>query len=185
VTWWKPEAIWFKGTYPVHVCDRVEGCRYVPATIYVVQDGVYVNRNVMIASYHIVAGFVEWHIRRTCAQVTAMVAPNKIIELSPTTQIWISDVYCLYGNNWFWLRLLPYKLREELTVEGVEAVNFTGTRVFADVPAAPPRELRHPRRLVSRPGDEEGLQNSERHGCHGGAPEAQDEDIRPGGGAGE
>jgi hypothetical protein len=47
-----------------------------------------------------------------------MVAPNKIIELSPTTQIWISDVYCLYGNNWFWLRLLPYILRDELIAEG-------------------------------------------------------------------
>jgi hypothetical protein len=38
VTWGKPEAIWFKGKYPVHICGgRV---RYVPATIYVVQDGV-------------------------------------------------------------------------------------------------------------------------------------------------
>jgi regulator of replication initiation timing len=67
-----------------------------------------------------------------------MVAPIKIIELSPTTQIWISDVYCLHGNNWFWLRLLPYILRDELTVEGVEAVNFTDTSVYVRVPAKPP-----------------------------------------------
>jgi hypothetical protein len=40
VTWWKPETIWFKGTYPVYTCNG--GCRYVPATIYVVQDGVRV-----------------------------------------------------------------------------------------------------------------------------------------------
>jgi hypothetical protein len=67
-----------------------------------------------------------------------MVAPIKIIELSPTTQIWISDIYCLHGNQWFWLRLLPYMLQEELTVEGVEAVNFTDTEVYVKVPAAPP-----------------------------------------------
>jgi len=137
VTWWKPEAIWFKGTYPVHDC-RPE-CGYMPATIYVVQDGVYVRKDVRTASYSIVAGYVEWHIKnRFCAQGIAMVAPNKIIVLSPTTQIWISDVYCLYGNNWFWLRLLPYILREELIAEGVEAVNFTDTRVYVKVPAAPP-----------------------------------------------
>jgi hypothetical protein len=137
VTWWKPEAIWFKGTYPVHVCGG--GCRYVPATIYVVQDGVHVRKDVRTASYSIVAGYVEWHIKnRFCAQGIAMVDPIKIIELNPTTQIWISDVYCLYGNNWFWLRLLPYILREELIAEGVEAVNFTDTEVHVRVPAAPP-----------------------------------------------
>jgi regulator of replication initiation timing len=115
-----------------------------------------------------------------------MVAPNKIIVLNYTTQIWISDVYCLDGNNWFWLRLLPYILRDELTVEGVEAVEFRDTRVYVRRTSEAPRGLRHPRRLVPRPGDEEGLQNSEqRHGRHGGAPEAQDEGIRAGGGAGE
>jgi len=66
-----------------------------------------------------------------------MVDPIKIIVLNPTTQIWISDVYCLYGNNWFWLRLLPY-IFDDLIAEGVEAVNFTDTRVFVSVPAAPP-----------------------------------------------
>jgi cell division protein FtsB len=138
VTWFRPEAIWFKGTYPVHICTPT-WCRYVPATIYVVQDGVHVRKDVRTASYRIVAGFVEWHItNRFCAQGIAMVAPNKIIVLNATTQIWISDVYCLHGNNWFWLRLLPYILRDELTVEGVEAVNFTDTEVYVDIPAAPP-----------------------------------------------
>jgi len=136
VTWTKPEAIWFVGRYPVHICDG--GCRYVPATIYVVQDGVHVRKDVRTASYHIVAGFVEWHVNRICKQGTAMVAPNKIIVLNATTQIWISDIYCLHGNRWFWLRLLPYILRDELAVEGVEAVNFTDTRVHVRVPAAPP-----------------------------------------------
>jgi regulator of replication initiation timing len=134
VTWWKPEAIWFKGTYPVRVCDG--GCRYVPATIYVVQDGVRVVEPSKTPLGELVTSFVSRHIRRICAQGTAMVAPNKIIELNPTTQIWISDVYCLYGNNWFWLRLLPYILRDELIAEGVEAVEFRDTRV--KVPAAPP-----------------------------------------------
>jgi cell division protein FtsB len=137
VTWWKPEAIWFKGTYPVHVC-RPGWCGYVPATIYVVQDGVRVVEPSKTPLGELVTSFVSRHIRRICAQGTAMVDPIKIIELSPTTQIWISDVYCLYGNNWFWLRLLPYILREELTVEGVEAVNFTAPRVYVRVPAKPP-----------------------------------------------
>jgi hypothetical protein len=136
VTWWKPEAIWFKGTYPVYVC-RGE-CRYVPATIYVVQDGVRVVEPSKTPLGELVTYFVGWHIRRICALGTAMVAPNKIIVLNHTTQIWISDIYCLYGNNWFWLRLLPYILREELTVEGVEAVEFKDTRIFVQVPAKPP-----------------------------------------------
>ncbi len=136
VTWWKPEAIWFKGTYPVHVCDG--GCRYVPATIYVVQDGVRVVEPSKTPLGELVTSFVSRHIRRICAQGTAMVAPNKIIVLNPTTQIWISDIYCLYGNNWFWLRLLPYILRDELTVEGVEAVEFRDPRILVRVPAAPP-----------------------------------------------
>jgi len=136
VTWWKPEAIWFKGTYPVRVCGG--GCRYVPATIYVVQDGVRVVEPSKTPLGELVTSFVSRHIRRICAQGTAMVAPNKIIVLNPTTQIWISDIYCLYGNNWFWLRLLPYILREELIVEGVEAVEFRDPRIYVKVPAKPP-----------------------------------------------
>ncbi len=136
-TWSKPEAIWFKGTYPVHVCEP-RWCGYKPATIYVVQDGVRVVEPSKTPLGDLVTYFVGWHIKRICAQGTAMVAPNKIIVLNPTTQIWISDIYCLHGNNWFWLRLLPYILRDELTVEGVEAVEFTDTRVYVRVPAAPP-----------------------------------------------
>jgi regulator of replication initiation timing len=136
VTWFKPEAIWFRGKYYVRVCGGE--CRYEPATIYVVQDGVRVVEPSKTPLGDLVTYFVGWHIKRICAQGTAMVAPNKIIELSPTTQIWISDIYCLHGNQWFWLRLLPYILRDELTVEGVEAVNFTDTEVYVKVPAAPP-----------------------------------------------
>jgi len=135
VTWWKPEAIWFKGTYYVHAC--IGACNYVPATIYVVQDGVRMNL-FKVQRPQVIANFIGWHIQnRYCAQGIAMVAPNKIIVLNPTTQIWISDVYCLYGNNWFWLRLLPY-IFDDLTVEGVETVNFTDTRVYVRVPAKPP-----------------------------------------------
>jgi prefoldin subunit 5 len=136
VTWWKPEAIWFVGTYPVHVCG--DECRYVLATIYVVQDGVRMDP-FRVQRPRVIAEFIGWHIKnRYCALGTAMVAPNKIIELSPTTQIWISDVYCLYNNNWFWLRLLPYIFLDDLIAEGVEAVEFRDTRVHVSVPAAPP-----------------------------------------------
>jgi cell division protein FtsB len=135
VTWFKPEAIWFIGKYYVRVCG--DECRYEPATIYVVQDGVRMNLS-KVRRPQIIADFIGWHItNRYCAQGIAMVAPNKIIELNPTTQIWISDIYCLYGNRWFWLRLLPY-IFDDLIAEGVEAVNFTGTRVFVDIPAKPP-----------------------------------------------
>jgi len=137
-TWWKPEAIWFKGRYYVEVCENVGGCRYGWATIYVVQDGVRVVEPSKTPLGELVTSFVSRHIRRICAQGTAMVAPNKIIVLNYTTQIWISDIYCLYGNNWFWLRLLPYILRDELTVEGVEAVEFRDPRIYVSVPAAPP-----------------------------------------------
>ncbi len=142
VTWFKPETIWFKGTYPVRVCDG--GCRYEPATIYVVQDGVRMDLS-KVRRPQVIAEFIGWHIKnRYCAQGIAMVVPNKIIVLNPTTQIWISDIYCLYGNNWFWLRLLPYILRDELTVEGVEAVEFRATRVFVKVPAKPPGDYTFP-----------------------------------------
>jgi cell division protein FtsB len=135
VTWFKPEAIWFIGKYYVYVCGG--GCRYEPATIYVVQDGVRMNLS-KVRRPQIIADFIGWHItNRYCAQGIAMVAPNKVIELNPTTQIWISDIYCLYENRWFWLRLLPY-IFDDLIAEGVEAVNFTDTRVFVSVPAAPP-----------------------------------------------
>jgi len=136
VTWWKPEAIWFVGKYPVRVCGGE--CRYVLATIYVVQDGVRMDP-FRVQRPRVIAEFIGWHIKnRYCALGTAMVAPNKIIELSPTTQIWISDVYCLYNNNWFWLRLLPYIFRDDLIAEGVEAVEFRDPKIFVSVPAKPP-----------------------------------------------
>jgi cell division protein FtsB len=136
VTWFRPEAIWFKGRYPVRVCGGE--CRYELATIYVVQDGVRMDP-FRVQRPRLIAEFIGWHIKnRYCALGTAMVAPIKIIELSPITQIWISDVYCLYGNNWFWLRLLPYIFREDLIAEGVEAVEFRDPRIFVRVPAAPP-----------------------------------------------
>ncbi len=94
VTWWKPETIWFIGTYPV----GVSGMGYVPATIYVVQDGVRMNLH---RSPQIFAALVEWHVRHACALGIAMVDPIKIIVLNVTTQVWISDVYCLYGNQWY------------------------------------------------------------------------------------
>jgi cell division protein FtsB len=110
----------------------------VPATIYVVQDGVRVVDPSKTPLGIFVVSFVGRHIKRICGQGIAMVDPIKIIVLNPTTQIWISDIYCLYGNNWFWLRLLPYILRDELTVEGVEAVEFKVPRVLVKVPAKPP-----------------------------------------------
>jgi len=96
VTWFRPESIWFKGTYYVHVCN--DECRYVPATIYVFQYSVRVVDPSRTPLGVLVADFVGRHIRETCRQGTAMVASIKIIELSPTVQVWISDVYCLYGN---------------------------------------------------------------------------------------
>jgi cell division protein FtsB len=135
VTWWKPESIWFVGTYYVFVCGGE--CRYEPATIYVVQDGVRMDLS-KVRQPQRTAEFIGWYIKnRYCAQGIAMVAPIKIIELSPTTQIWISDVYCLYRNQWFWLRLMPY-IFDELIAEGVEAVEFRDTRVFVKIPAKPP-----------------------------------------------
>ncbi len=136
VTWFKPEAIWFIGTYYVFVCDGE--CRYEPATIYVVQDGVRMDLS-RVRRPQLIADFIGWHIKnRYCAQGIAMVAPNKIIVLNPTTQIWISDIYCLYGNNWFWLRLLPYIFYDDLIAEGVEAVEFRDPKIFVKVPAKPP-----------------------------------------------
>jgi cell division protein FtsB len=136
VTWWKPESIWFKSTYPVHVCGV--GCGYVPATIYVVQYGVRVVEPSKTPLGIFIVSFAERQIRRFCARGIAMVDPVKIIVLNPTTQVWISEVYCLYGNNWFWLRLLQYIFREEFIGEEVEAVNFTDTSVNVRVLAKPP-----------------------------------------------
>jgi cell division protein FtsB len=137
VTWWKPEAIWFMGKYYVRVCHDKGWCRYVWATIYVVQDGVRFNFS-RVAWPQSLANIISWNLKdRFCALDIAMVVPNKIIALDYTTQVWISDIYCLYRNGWFWLRLLPYIYRE-LIAEGVEAVNSTEIGVDAIVPAKPP-----------------------------------------------
>ncbi|MFZ8808402.1 MAG: hypothetical protein ACO2PN_09895 [Pyrobaculum sp.] len=124
VTWWKPEAIWFIGKYYVRVCGGE--CRYEPATIYVVQDGVSMNLH-KVRRPQLIAEYIGWHIKnRYCAQGIAMVDPIKIIVLNPTTQIWISDVYCLYYNQWYWLRLLPYDiLLYGYLVRDVEFINNT------------------------------------------------------------
>jgi len=137
VTWWKPETIWFMGKYYVRVCDDRGWCRYEWATIYVIQDGVRMDFR-RVAWPQSLANIIGWNLmKHICAQRIAMVVPIKIIVLDYTTQVWISDIYCLYRNEWFWLRLLPY-IYKELIAEGVEAVNFTDTGVFVDVPAKPP-----------------------------------------------
>jgi len=138
VTWWKPEAIWFIGKYYVKTCDNMGWCRYEWATVYVVQDGVRMDLS-RVRRPQLIAEFIGWHIKNYyCAQGIAMVAPIKIIALNYTTQIWISDVYCLYRNNWVWLRLLPYIHRGDLIAEGVEAVKFRDPKIHVRVPAKPP-----------------------------------------------
>ena len=107
VTWWKPYSVWFKGTYYVDVCDR--GCGYRRATIYVVQRDLKVVNPIQTDLGPAAIDYIVYHIKRICRQGTAMVAPAEIIVLDSNTQIWISDVYCLYYNQWYWLRLLPYK----------------------------------------------------------------------------
>jgi hypothetical protein len=109
VTWWKPHSIWFKGTYYVRVCGY--GCDYRRATIYVVQRDLKVVDPLQTNLGPRAIDYIEYHIKQICRQGTAMVAPAEIIVLDSNTQIWISDVYCLYYNQWYWLRLLPYDVR--------------------------------------------------------------------------
>jgi len=137
VTWWKPETIWLMGKYYVRVCGDRSGCGYKWATVYVVQDGVRFNFS-RVAWPQSIANIIQWNLKdHYCAQGIAMVVPNKIIVLDYTTQVWISDIYCLYGNEWFWLRLLPYIYRE-LTVEGVEVVNAS---IKVAIPSSYPRPI--------------------------------------------
>ncbi len=107
VTWWKPHSIWFKGTYYVFVCGK--GCEYRRATIYVAQRDIKVVNPLQTNLGPLAIDYIAYHIKRICAQGTAMVAPAEIIVLDSNTQVWISDVYCLYYNQWYWLRLLPYE----------------------------------------------------------------------------
>jgi len=124
VTWWKPHSIWFKGTYYVSVCGN--GCGYRRATIYVAQRDVKVVNPLQTDLGPLAVDYIAYHIKRICRQGTAMVAPAEIIVLDSNTQIWISDVYCLYYNQWYWLRLLPYDfLLYRYLVRDAELVNAT------------------------------------------------------------
>jgi|GEM_PF-881888 len=124
VTWWKPHSIWFKGTYYVRVCGN--GCGYRRATIYVAQRDVKVVNPLQTDLGPAAVDYIAYHVKRICAQGTAMVAPAEIIVLDSNTQIWISDVYCLYYNQWYWLRLLPYDfLLYRYLVRDAELVNAT------------------------------------------------------------
>jgi len=131
VTWWKPESIWFVGKYYVHVGGRGWG-GYVPATIYVVQHGVRMVDPRKTVLGPLAIDLVTDRIREICRQGTAMVAPVDIIVINATTQVWISDIYCQVGNNWFWLRLLPYLLKGYV-VGDVEVVNASGLRIVLPV----------------------------------------------------
>ncbi len=131
VTWWKPESIWFKGTYYVHV-GRPRGGGYVPATIYVVQYGVRMVDPRKTALGPLAIDLVRDRVREICRQGTAMVAPVEIIVINATTQVWISDIYCQVANQWFWLRLLPYLL-EGYVVGEVEVVNASGLNIWKPV----------------------------------------------------
>jgi prefoldin subunit 5 len=131
VTWWKPEAIWFVGTYYIHL-GRPRWSGYVPATIYVVQYGVRMVDPRKTALGPLAIDLVTDRIREICRQGTAMVAPVDIIVINATTQVWISDIYCQVGNQWFWLRLLPYLLKGYV-VGDVEVVNASGLDIVMPV----------------------------------------------------
>jgi regulator of replication initiation timing len=127
VTWWKPESIWFVGKYYIHISRRIGG-GYVPATIYVVQHGVRMVDPRKTDLGPLAIDLVRDRVREICMQGTAMVAPVEIIVINATTQVWISDIYCQVGNNWFWLRLLPYLLKGYV-VGDVEIVNASGLNI--------------------------------------------------------
>jgi predicted nucleic acid-binding Zn-ribbon protein len=124
VTWWKPHSVWFKGTYYARVCGY--GCEYRRVTIYVAQRDLKVVNPLQTNLGPLAVDYIAYHIKRICRQGTAMVAPAEIIVLDSNTQVWISDVYCLYYNQWYWLRLLPYELAlSGYLVKDVELVNAT------------------------------------------------------------
>jgi hypothetical protein len=124
VTWWKPHSVWFKGTYYARVCGY--GCEYRRVTIYVAQRDLKVVNPLQTKLGPRAVDYIEYYIKRICRQGTAMVAPAEIIVLDSNTQIWISDVYCLYYNQWYWLRLLPYDiLLYGYLVRDVEFINNT------------------------------------------------------------
>jgi predicted nucleic acid-binding Zn-ribbon protein len=138
VTWWKPHSVWFKGTYYARVCGY--GCDYRRVTIYVAQRDLKVVDPLQTNLGPRAVDYIEYHIKRICRQGTAMVAPAEIIVLDSNTQIWISDVYCLYYNQWYWLRLLPYEpALYGYLVRDVEVVNASD--VYVSMPAGPPWPL--------------------------------------------
>jgi hypothetical protein len=74
---------------------------------------------------------VEHYVRYLCRH-GAMVAPIDITVLNLTTQIWVSDVYCLAGDEWYWLRWLPYEYPEYF-VNKVEFFNASGIKVATPI----------------------------------------------------
>jgi predicted nucleic acid-binding Zn-ribbon protein len=130
VTWYKPNyPIWFRGTYDVVVCSGYT-CEYKPATIYVVQYGLTMVNPYTTKPGTIIIDDVEDYVRYLCRH-GAMVAPINITVLNLTTQIWVSDVYCLDYDHWYWLRWLPYDL--PYFVNKVEFVNASGIKVVTPI----------------------------------------------------
>ena len=129
VTWYKPNyPIWFRGTYDVVVCSYT--CEYRPATIYVVQYGLTVVNPYTTEPGTIIIDDIAFEVQSMCGH-GAMVAPVNITVLNLTTQVWVSDVYCLDGDQWFWLRWLPYRL--PYFVNKVEFVNASGVKVVTPI----------------------------------------------------
>jgi len=125
VTWWSNYPIWFRGTYDVVVCSGYT-CNDEPATIYVVQYGLTMVNPYTTKPGTIIIDDVAFEVQSMCGH-GAMVAPINITVLNLTTQIWVSDVYCLAGDEWFWLRWLPYN--SDYFVNKVEFVNASGIKV--------------------------------------------------------
>jgi predicted nucleic acid-binding Zn-ribbon protein len=130
VTWWSNYPIWFRGTYDVVVCSGYT-CEYKPATIYVVQYGLTVANPLTTEVGTFAIEDLEGSIRYICRH-GAMVAPVNITVLNLTTQIWVSDVYCLDYDQWFWLRWLPYYYPEYF-ISKVEFVNASGIKVATPI----------------------------------------------------
>jgi predicted nucleic acid-binding Zn-ribbon protein len=130
VTWYKPNyPIWFRGTYDVVVCSGYT-CEYRPATIYVVQYGLTVVNPYTTEPGTIIIDDIAFEVQSMCGH-GAMVAPINITVLNLTTQVWVSDVYCLDYDQWYWLRWLSYDL--PYFVNKVEFVNASGIKVVTPI----------------------------------------------------
>jgi predicted nucleic acid-binding Zn-ribbon protein len=130
VTWWSNYPIWFKSTYDVVVCSGYT-CEYKPATIYVVQYGLTVANPYTTQRGPVGIDFIVLDVQSMCGR-GAMVAPVNITVLNLTTQIWVSDVYCLDGDQWYWLRWLPYD-HPDATIGGIEFFNASGIKVATPI----------------------------------------------------